>query len=191
VVLPPVMCTSNFSSSFFVGSVSAAWSDEFRLRNAGDRPDEADHLAGDRGTACRAAMRSKGGVSPPTPRWSAWGNSGRLSCRWRRRRIQESLRSPSRLSSHTSGQRYCRSSRCWAGSTRFRSSRHRRPSSICAAEPSACELISFCSMIAWTNDGSETPETLSQAFCVWFKAATPSVGRDAQWSESHYRSPTR
>jgi hypothetical protein len=33
----------------FVGSVSAAWSDELRLRNAGDRPDEADHLAGDRG----------------------------------------------------------------------------------------------------------------------------------------------
>ena len=31
-----------------------------------------------------------------TPRWSARGNSGRRGCRWRRPRIQESLRSPSR-----------------------------------------------------------------------------------------------
>jgi hypothetical protein len=38
-----------FSDLPFVGSVSAAWSDDFRLRNAGDRPDEADHLARDRG----------------------------------------------------------------------------------------------------------------------------------------------
>jgi hypothetical protein len=30
-----------------------------------------------------------------------------------------------------------------------------------------------------------------QAFCFWFKAVTPSVGRDAQWPESHYGSPTR
>jgi hypothetical protein len=37
-----------------------------------------------------------GGVTPPTPRWSAQGNSGRRSCRWQRRRIQESLRSLSR-----------------------------------------------------------------------------------------------
>jgi hypothetical protein len=49
VVLPPAMCTSNFSISFFVGSVSAAWSDELRLCKPGDRPDEADHLAGNRG----------------------------------------------------------------------------------------------------------------------------------------------
>src|SRR5262245_21365803 len=46
--------------------------------------------------ACRAAGRPRGGVTPPTPRWSARGNSGRRSCRWQRRRIQESLRPPSR-----------------------------------------------------------------------------------------------
>src|SRR6516164_6233278 len=45
---------------------------------------------------CRAARRPRGGVTPPTPRWSARGNSGRRSCRSQRRRIQESLRSPSR-----------------------------------------------------------------------------------------------
>src|SRR5215472_8182436 len=46
--------------------------------------------------AYRAARRPRGGVTPPTPRWSARGNLGRQSCRWQRRRIQESLRPPSR-----------------------------------------------------------------------------------------------
>ena len=49
MVLPPAMCTSDFNRPPFVGSVSVAWLDELRLCNAGDRPDEADHLAGDRG----------------------------------------------------------------------------------------------------------------------------------------------
>ena len=46
--------------------------------------------------ACRAARRPRGGVTPPTPRWLARGNSGRRNCRWQRRCIQESLRPPSR-----------------------------------------------------------------------------------------------
>src|SRR5215468_2583355 len=46
--------------------------------------------------AYRAARRPKGGVTPPKPRCSARGNSGRRSYRWQRRRIQESLRPPSR-----------------------------------------------------------------------------------------------
>ena len=46
--------------------------------------------------ACRAVRRPKGGVTPPTPRWSAQGNPGRRSCRWQPRCIRESLRSPSR-----------------------------------------------------------------------------------------------
>ena len=46
--------------------------------------------------ACPAATKPRSGMTPPTPRWSARGNSGRRSCRWQRPRIQESLRSPSR-----------------------------------------------------------------------------------------------
>jgi len=34
--------------------------------------------------AYRAARRPRGGVTPPIPRWSARGNSGRRSCRWQR-----------------------------------------------------------------------------------------------------------
>ena len=41
--------------------------------------------------AYRAARTPRGGATPPTPRWSARGNSDRRSCRWQRRRIQESL----------------------------------------------------------------------------------------------------
>src|SRR5579863_7578947 len=49
MVLPPAMCASDFSRALFLSvPVSAVQSDEFRLRNAGDRPDEADHLACDR-----------------------------------------------------------------------------------------------------------------------------------------------
>src|SRR5262245_26520156 len=61
--------------------------------------------------AYRAARRARGGVTPPTPRWSARGNSGRRSCRWQRRRIQESLRPPSRRWSRMSD-RNERSARC-------------------------------------------------------------------------------
>ena len=39
---------------------------------------------------------TQGGVTPPTPRWLARGNSGRRNCRWQRQCIQESLRPPSR-----------------------------------------------------------------------------------------------
>ena len=45
--------------------------------------------------ACRAAMRSRGGVTPPTRQWSARENSDRRNCRSQRRRIRESLRPPS------------------------------------------------------------------------------------------------
>jgi hypothetical protein len=45
--------------------------------------------------ACQAIGRPRGGVTPPIRRWSARGSSGRRSCRWQRRHIQESLRSPS------------------------------------------------------------------------------------------------
>src|SRR5215471_10697037 len=49
--------------------------------------------------ACRVATRPRDGVTPPTLRWSARGNSGRRSCRWQQQRIQESLRSPARVKS--------------------------------------------------------------------------------------------
>src|SRR5262249_55327574 len=61
--------------------------------------------------ACRAARRPRNGVPPPTPRWSARGNSGRRSCRWQRRRIQESLRPPNKRWSRMSD-RNERSARC-------------------------------------------------------------------------------
>jgi hypothetical protein len=51
--------------------------------------------------ACRAARRPKGGVTPPTPRWSARENSGRRSYRWQQRHIRESLHPPSRQWSRT------------------------------------------------------------------------------------------
>jgi len=61
--------------------------------------------------ACRAARRPTGGASPPTPRQSARGNSGRRSCRQQRRRIQEILHPPSKRWSRMSD-RNERSARC-------------------------------------------------------------------------------
>ena len=54
--------------------------------------------------AYRAARRARGGVTPPIPRWSARGNSGRRSCRWQQRRNQESLR-PAACRTEMKGQR--------------------------------------------------------------------------------------
>jgi hypothetical protein len=45
---------------------------------------------------CREATRPRGGVSPPTPKWSARGNLDRRSCLWQRRQFPEKLRSQSR-----------------------------------------------------------------------------------------------
>ena len=45
---------------------------------------------------CRVAMRPRGGVTPPTPKWSALGILDQRSYRWLRRRIRESLCPPSR-----------------------------------------------------------------------------------------------
>jgi hypothetical protein len=61
--------------------------------------------------ACRAVRRPRGDATPPTPRWLVRGNSVRRSCRWQRRRVQESLRSPSRWWSRMSD-RNERSVRC-------------------------------------------------------------------------------
>ena len=55
------------------------------------------------------ARRPRGGVTSPTPRWSAGGNLGRQRRRWQRRRIQGSLHPPSRpwsrMSDRMKGQR--------------------------------------------------------------------------------------
>jgi hypothetical protein len=39
-------------------------------------------VSADAWAACRAARTPSGGVTPPTPRWSAQENSGRRSCRF-------------------------------------------------------------------------------------------------------------
>src|SRR5215831_16629171 len=44
--------------------------------------------------AYRAARRARDDVTPPTPRWTARGNSGRRSCRWQRRRIRKAFALP-------------------------------------------------------------------------------------------------
>ena len=45
---------------------------------------------------CRVAMRPRGGVTPPTPQWSALGILDQRSYRWLRRRMRESLCPPNR-----------------------------------------------------------------------------------------------
>lgn len=51
---------------------------------------------------CRVAMRARGGVTSPTPQWSALGILDQRSYRWLRRRIRESLFPPSRRQSRMS-----------------------------------------------------------------------------------------
>jgi hypothetical protein len=57
-----------------------------RPRPTGDtsKPTPYHACFGTRLAVCRAAGRPKGGVSPPTPRWSAPGSSDRQSCQWQR-----------------------------------------------------------------------------------------------------------
>ena len=65
-------CASPFGSAMPV-------TQDPRRTSAGDVVTPASPFAW---TECRAAMRPRGGVTPPTPRRSARGNSGRRSFRW-------------------------------------------------------------------------------------------------------------